>query len=174
MLLSHLLAFCRITIGLVFTISFLGKVRNVDRFAQTITSFQLLPRQLSKAAAILFLTGELVVVILLILGRGFLPIAFAAAFLLLLTFSVALLSVVTRNIQTACNCFGVKEEYVTYHDVWRNVGYTVCSLVGWRIWLLMEGSSGNQTLAELVLISPIAIVFVVVWTHLRHMTRLFQ
>lgn len=174
MLLPYLLAFCRIVIGLTFTYSFLAKVRNVDQFAQAITDFQLLPRGFSRPLAILFLAGELIVAVMVLIGDQFLSWAFVLAVLLLSIFTVAEVSVLTRNIQTSCHCFGASEEPVTYHDVWRNIGYIVCSLVGRQIWLLMEGSPGNQTLAELVLVSPIAIVFVVVWTHLRHMVRLFQ
>ncbi|GIK56288.1 MAG: hypothetical protein BroJett015_19510 [Chloroflexota bacterium] len=148
MLWLYLLAFCRITIGLLFAASFGGKVRDRKGFAQTISRFGLLPQRWSYPLALLFLGAELLVVILIIWGGPLLAPAFGLAFLLLVIFTVALASVLIRNISTTCHCFGRSEKQVTYADVWRNIGFIGCSLLGW--WLapqIPEGPASQNWLA---------------------------
>lgn len=70
MLLSYLLAFCRITIGILFAYSFLAKGQDVSRFARTVAGFSLLPSRLSRPAVVGFLGGELAVVVLAVAGRA--------------------------------------------------------------------------------------------------------
>ena len=143
-MLPYLLTFCRLVIGLVFVISFVGKVRDVGQFAATIGRFDLLPRRWTQTAALLFLGGEAAVVILLIAGGPLLPLAFALATLLLLLFSLALLSVLRRGIETSCNCFGASEKPLTYYDVGRNAGFIACSLLGWWLAPQLAGSPAAQ------------------------------
>ena len=82
-MLPYLLTFCRLVIGLTFALSFVGKMRDVGQFAETIGRFELLPRWWTKTAALLFLGGEAAVVILLIAGGPLLALAFGLATLLL-------------------------------------------------------------------------------------------
>jgi uncharacterized membrane protein YphA (DoxX/SURF4 family) len=145
MMLPYLLTFCRLVIGLVFAISFVGKVRDVGQFAATIGRFELLPRRWNKTAALLFLGGEAAVVVLLIAGGPLLPLAFALAGLLLLLFTLALLSALRRGIETSCNCFGASEKPLTYYDVGRNAGFIACSLLGWWLVPQVAGSPPPKT-----------------------------
>jgi peroxiredoxin len=136
MLPAYLLAFCRIALGLTFALSFVGKVRDVGQFTGTMRKFDLLPAGWAGPAAVLFLGGEAAVIVLLILGGRLLPLAFALAGLLLILFTLALVSALRRNIEMSCNCFGASEKPLTYHDVWRNVGFMACSVLGW--WLVPQ------------------------------------
>ena len=88
MFLPYLLVFYRVTIGLIFTYSFLAKLRDGDQFTRTITDFKLLPGQLSKPAAAFVLTGELATVVMIIKGGQSLPMAFSLATFLLLVHNI--------------------------------------------------------------------------------------
>jgi hypothetical protein len=172
-MLPYLLTFCRLVIGLVFVISFVGKVRDVGQFAATIGRFELLPRRWTKTAALLFLGGEAAVVALLILGGRLLPLAFGLATLLLFVFTLALLSALRRGIETSCNCFGTSDKPLTYYDVGRNAGFILLAATG----LGMAGATGAvPTLAfiEHLFIFIIAAVFVLLWTNLSEIAALLQ
>lgn len=96
--------------------------------------------------ALFFLSGEFAVVVLLFMGGQLLPLAFGLALLLLAAFTVALVSVLVRHIQTTCNCFGNSQKPVTYSDVWRNVGLSSVIAVGWWAALRPQvGGSGSQS-----------------------------
>ena len=136
MLHFYLLTFCRIVIGLTFAYAFLAKVRDISGFTQTIITFNLLPSGRERQAALLFLGGEAVVVVLIILGGQLLLLAFVLASVLMALFSLALFSVLRRNIETSCNCFGFSEKPITYYAVWRNIALVGCSLLGW--WLVSK------------------------------------
>lgn len=172
--LPHLLTFCRITIGLLFAYSFLAKARDVNKFAQTITPFNLLPAHWSQPLALLFLSAELAVVILVLAGGQSLPIAFALALLLLSTFSATLLLVLARNIRASCNCFGHSYQPVTYADVWRNVGIILVAAGGLWATQAAGGTGAGLTFIEMLLLVIIASVFVLVWANLGDIMALFQ
>ncbi|HET8844895.1 MAG TPA: MauE/DoxX family redox-associated membrane protein [Ktedonobacteraceae bacterium] len=170
----YLLVFCRITIGLVFVLSFGGKVRNISEFQETILRFHLLPRRLSKAAALLFLGSELAVVVGMIAGGSFLFPAFVLAFLLLLLFSCAMISVLMRGLSTSCNCFGTSQKPVTATDIWRNVGFLLCASGGAIAALWTQNISLNPTFSLWLLAALGAGVFVLIWIQLGEITRLLS
>jgi hypothetical protein len=171
--LSYLLAFCRLSIGFLFLYSFLAKVRDIDRFAQTIAHFKLVPLWWSRPLALLFLSGEAAVVILMIMGGSLLPLGFGLTLLLLLAFTVALMSVLARRIPTTCNCFGSDRKPVTHAEVWRNAGLLLLSTIG--LWAAGTVSEATITLngVERFLIVVVAAVFVLLWTNLREIVTLF-
>jgi peroxiredoxin len=142
--LLYLLVFSRVALGLLFAYSFVAKVRDVAQFAGTIGRFKLLPGRWSRTAALLFLGGEAAVVVLLIVGGRFLPAAFALAGLLLILFTLALVSALRRGIETSCNCFGATDKPLTYYDVGRNAGFLACSLLGWWLVPQVAGSPAAQ------------------------------
>src|SRR5579871_6128532 len=113
---TYLLAFCRMATGLVFATAIFGKMRDVAAFQQALYGFHLLSRRLSNLAALLFLGGEVAVVLLLLIGGPFLLYGFALAILLLLIFCMALASVLVRKLHTSCHCFGVSSKPVTHLD----------------------------------------------------------
>lgn len=169
---SYLFTFCRLVLGLTFTFSFVSKARDIRQFTTTIANFDLLPRRWTKIAVLLFLSGEAAVVILMIVGGLLLPAGFALAGLLLLLFTLAILSALRRNIHTFCNCFGASVRPLTYYDVWRNAGFMACSLVGWRLIAQAPMTESQSTWAEMGLLAFLAALFVMVWTQLNQVAML--
>lgn len=173
MLLPYLLVFCRVAIGIVFVISFLSKVQDVPQFARTIDNFNLLPRPLSQLAALLFLSGELTVTVLVVIGGRFLSIAFILAALLLFIFTFALASVLSRNIETPCNCFGDgNNKMVSAYDVWRNAGLALCAAFG--LGLCQNVDRVYLSLPEWGLAGVVSVVFVTAWMSLDDLIALLR
>lgn len=174
MVLLSVLAFCRIAIGLVFGISFLSKIINIPTFEQTITNFHILPEQLNRVAALLFLGGELAVSLLVAVGGLFLIPGFLLSIALLLLFCGALVSVLCRKIQTSCNCFGSTEKPVAVTDVWRNAGFIVCALIGCGALVSPNNAEGHLGLADWGLLGLGAALFVALWLNLSEIVQIFQ
>jgi uncharacterized membrane protein YphA (DoxX/SURF4 family) len=169
----YALAFCRVVIGLVFLFSSVGKLRNIPQFQQTIINFHLLPANMSRLAALLFVTAECIVVLLMVPGGEFRLPGFLLALLLLLLFSGALISVLVRQIHTSCNCFGNSEKSVTQADIWRNAVFILCAMEGSFLTL---GRSGPEQLEVLVwlLIGGIALIFVLMASFLDDIVQLIR
>ena len=170
----YMLAFCRVVIGLVFVVSSVGKVLHISQFRQAISNFHILPGRLSGAAAMLFLCGEFVVVVFVLIGGPLLPFGFALAIFLLLLFCIALVSVLVRRIRTSCNCFGPGAKQVSRSDVWRNIGFMLCALGGWGGLVWTKDTQGNLGLLEWVLTGLGAGAFVVIWIQLGEIAQLFH
>ena len=170
----YLLAFCRIALGLVFLVSSLSKARDMAQFRAAIRAFHLLPPALSEMAALLFIGGECVVVVLLGIGGPLLLPAFILAGGLLLLFSLALISVIARKIQTACHCFGPSVKLVSRADVWRNVGFMLCVLGGIAALTWTRAPSISLSLSEWVLTGLGAVVFVVIWIQLGEIVQFLR
>ncbi|GHO57273.1 MauE/DoxX family redox-associated membrane protein [Ktedonobacter robiniae] len=170
----YLLAFCRVVIGLVFATSSFGKARNIPRFQQAVRDFQLLPPGLSKPAALLFLCGELLVVLLVAIGGPFLLPGFALAALLLLMFSGALTWVVTRRLQATCNCFGTSNKKIVPADIWRNLGFLLCACGGCSVLTWTQHMHVELGAIEWLLVSLAACVFVLIWVQLGEIVQLFR
>lgn len=170
----YVLAFCRVAIGLIFAISSVGKIRDIARFQQAIQGFRLLPRSLSNLAALLFLGGEIAVVLFLLIGGTLLLSGFILAILLLLIFCVALASVLIRKLHTSCNCFGTSDRPITTIDIWRNMGFLLCASGGCETFLWMHGEQGSLTGFAWVFITLGASVFVIIWIQLGEIVQLFR
>jgi uncharacterized membrane protein YphA (DoxX/SURF4 family) len=174
MMSQYLLAFCRIVIGLVFVVSSVSKARDLAQFKQTVSSFQLLPKRLSGGAALLFLGGEFVVALLVLIGGPLLLPGFFFAIGLLLLFSTALLSVLVRNIRTSCDCFGSSARLVSRFDVWRNVGFILCALGGCLALIWVGDRPLSLSLPEWILPGLAAALFVLIWSQLGEIAHLFR
>lgn len=174
MMIYYILTFCRVTTAIVFALSFVGKAPNTSSFIQTIDRFKLLPKMLHIPVAVAFLGGELVVVVTMILGGKLLLWGFLLAGLLLILFSVALVSALVRKIQTPCNCFGTSSKVVSYYDVARNAGFVACALGGWIMFSVSTTMTPALALLETGLIGFVAVAFVVIWTHLAEIVELFR
>lgn len=169
----YVLAFCRIVIGIVFAWSFVGKIRDLSAFTNTIARFNLLPSQLNRLVVFIFVGGELAVSGFMIIGGAFLFLGFLLALLLLLIFCIALASVLHREIQTSCNCFGASEKQISQYDIVRNIGFILCALGGCSTLVssygLFELNSWERGLTFVL-----AIVFVVMWVQLGEIVQLFK
>ena len=169
---EYLLYFCRTVIGVVFAFSSFSKVRDLNGFSQSIARFKILPRKFSKITGTLFIGGEFVVVLFILIGGDFLIYGFLSAAFLLLAFSGAIASVLIRKISTSCSCFGSTEKPVTVHDLWRNAGFLACALAGW--WGTTTAPRTNLQFMEIGLIGIVAVVFVVLWVNLGEIVQIFQ
>lgn len=153
------------------------KVRNIKTFRETITSFKLVPARLVSLTIVLVLTAEFAGVVLLNLEYRFFELGFGVAFTLLSIFTLALFLVITRKIETNCNCFGsLSYATVTMADIVRNSFFIICSLVGW---LLLAGktlnlSQINLTLVEWLFIYAAAGVFSLFCTQLTEIFKLIR
>jgi hypothetical protein len=174
MLISYIIAFCRITIGLVFAWSIVGKLRDYSSFVQTIDSFKILPKTLHYPAAILFLGCELTVVGTMIFGGELFFLGFLLAAVLLVIFIIAMMSVLSRKIQVSCNCFGSSEKLVSSSDIIRNVILVLFSLGSYG---LLVRSAGNLLVLGWLnwgLVSIVAILFVMILLQLKQILQLFR
>lgn len=150
---DQLLLFCRILIALVFALSLVGKIRNVGAFQESIADFELLPAQASRAAAWIFLVGEALVVVLLLIGGVALAAGFGLAILLLAVFSTALLLILRRKRQVVCNCFGRADQQITAYDVVRNGLLIAGCLAGL---FALQSAGGGVSAAELIVVGLMA------------------
>jgi len=170
----YVFAFCRVVVGLVFLAAFVGKIRNIPRFQQTITNFQLLPGRLNGPMAFLFIGVELAVLICIAIGHRLLLPGFLLALVLLLLFSLALASVLFRKLRTSCDCFGSDEKPVSPADIWRNAGFLCCALGGCGTLIRLPDIETSLTGLEWLLVGMAAGMFVLVWTQLGEIARLFR
>lgn len=128
-----ILAFCRITVGITFLISFVGKVGNIHLFYKTILNIDVLPGKTAKPIAFVVLGLELFVFCSMLLGNGVLDYGFLIAILMLIAFTSALISVLKRKIYMPCNCFGTGNKPIAPYDVARNIIIIICSSTGFLI-----------------------------------------
>jgi hypothetical protein len=163
-------AFCKSVVGFLFLISFLSKLQTFSQYVDTVRDFRLLPKSFTRLAAVLILICELLVVLFLFKWQ---VIAFWLASGLLIIFSAALASVLFRNIQTACNCFGASQHPVSQADLLRNFGFLLCSCGGG--WLATKPEvTVPITPLNLGIIGLMALAFVLIWAQLGEIYRLFQ
>ncbi len=170
----YLLAFCRVTIGLVFALSSFSKARDFAQFQQALVRFQLLSRRLSRLAALLFLGGEGAVVLLIVIGGPALLPGFVLAILLLLIFCAALALVLIRRLRISCHCFGSNNRPVTQIDIWRNVGFLLCAGGGCEALIWTHGVQESMVWMVWLLIALSAGVFVMIWIQLGEIVQLFR
>lgn len=168
---SYLLAFCRVTLGLVFLFSGSGKVLHFPAFVQTIGRFRILPTSLSAPAAVLFCASEWAIIVCLVAGGPWLLVGFGLAGLLLLLFCAAMMAVIFRQIHTSCACFGATEEEITWANIWRNAGLLLCVLGGCTA---LSQTEKPLSLAGWAVISLSALGFVTIWLRLRDIVNLFH
>jgi hypothetical protein len=107
----------------------------------------------------------------MLLGNRNLYAGFGLAAFLLLTFSVALISVLARKLSTPCNCFGASMKPVSRYDVLRNMGLVACSLIGW---LSLPNSLVSLELVEVALLGLMAVTISIVWIKFGDLIELFQ
>lgn len=171
---AYLLNFIRIALCLLFIVAFLNKVRNISVFIQTIADFRLLPKWLNKIVALIFLVSELLVVTLLCLGSSYLDVGLVLAIIILTTFTIALVSALTRRIQTSCNCFGPSKTRISRYEVWRNIVFIIFTLVALGIhWTRGDGYL-SLSLVEVFLLVVTEVVFVIIIVNFQEIVHLFQ
>jgi hypothetical protein len=171
---GYILFFCRAIFAFVFSWSFLGKIHSPNAFVRSIQNFRLLPKSFTKPLAWLFMFGELVVVIAMIIGRDFLVWGFILGTLLLMIFSLALALVLASKIKTSCNCFGASEKLISPYDLVRNIGFISCGIVGVFLQSIANNDLALIDLLSKIFMSLVAIVFVLIFTQLEDIVSLFK
>jgi hypothetical protein len=171
--LLYLQAFCRSAVLLIFAFSFLGKVRHTATFQQTIANFALVPKKLHRPVAWLCLGAEVLVVLLMLPGGLFLLSGYVLAGLMLLAFSLAMASVLLRRLSTTCSCFGPSTQPIKPIDLVRNAGFLIC-VAGGCLTLSVPGGTAYLNLLEWSLVSLGSLAFVLIWTQLSEIARLFS
>jgi uncharacterized membrane protein YphA (DoxX/SURF4 family) len=165
----YLLFLCQAALALMFAASFYAKARDLRSFRESIAGFGILPRALVRPAALLFVGGELLAAILLIVGLT-LP-GFALALVLLVIFSAALVSVLARKLPVACGCFGSSRQIVSGYDLARNAGFAVLGALG--LALATMGVVAPSPL-EAASLTATAAVLMLLWTSLQNVVTLLR
>jgi uncharacterized membrane protein YphA (DoxX/SURF4 family) len=105
---TWLLACLRLSLGVVFMISTLGKVRAPRSFAATVASFNLLPRAWARSVALLLIGTEAVIAVPLLIGwHSQLAAATCALLLTIFIFAVGI-NLLRGRRDLECGCFGAK------------------------------------------------------------------
>lgn len=166
---SFLYIFSRIFIGFAFGYASIAKMLDVRSFQNSVISFQLAPKKVSNYLAVLFVGGEIAVVVMMVTERKGSFLGFIFASMLLLIFSLALISILRRNILASCNCFGSSNEKISSFDVWRNLGLLAFSVIGaYTSWLLSEQDVfAAFEEGEMIITALLAIASVLIWVNMR-------
>jgi hypothetical protein len=173
-LLPYVLAFCRVVIGLVFSISCISKAVHTGHFERTIAQLAIIPSKFSKVAAVSVLSSECIVVVLMFIGGRLLLHGFVITIFLLLFFCVVLTTVLIRKMRVPCNCFGSTAKSISRYDLWRNACFFMCALVGYAV---LTGPYSGTAYLEAVEWGPIvlvAAVIVVTWIRISEFVLLFR
>lgn len=171
---TYLLTFCRVVVGVVFALSFVGKVRDITAFEISIVNFSIIPSRLSVIVAIGILALEVTVVIFMVVGREWLMSGFALAILLLLVFSSALTFSLLHHKQVSCNCFGSSNKPVSLFSLWRNSGLALCAGIGYVLLLSVGSESSSPSPLGWGLIILVATIFIAFCTQIDGIVQLFQ
>ena len=166
----YLFAFCKIVVAIVFALSCFSKFRDFSQFIETIRNFRLLPPFIIPFSASLFLSSELLVIVLLFTWPF---MAFLLGASLLLIFSVALATVLMRKIQTPCHCFGHSKQLISSIDFIRNFGFLLCT--GSGLWIASKPAFATElSPLNMGIIFFAALAFVLIWTQIGEIYELFQ
>ena len=109
----------------------------------------------------------------MLFGGSFLSAGFLLASLLLLIFSIALLTVLLWKLETPCNCFGPSAKPVSPYDVSRNIVFIGCALLGLNVLSNPTGEQTSLEAVEVVLLGLMAITFSVLWIKIGDLGELF-
>ncbi len=144
-----LLSFCQSALTLLFTVSFFSKIFRFESFPIIIDRFEILPSKYNWPTAILIVTVEFVIILLLVLNNRFLSLGFTLATILLSVFSGILTLTLTRDLNVSCGCFGANDDRITVYDLGRNLCFIVLGLIG--LWISIGNSEGNVSSMSLLL-----------------------
>jgi hypothetical protein len=126
----HLILGQRCLLATVFAIAFAGKVRQVARFRQFMSSIQklaILPEATARYAASFIVAGEgAATVLLVVLPRA----GFALAAVLLVVFIGVVIRSVRGGIFAECRCFGGAGAVMSNAMIVRNLLLLACALPG--------------------------------------------
>jgi hypothetical protein len=167
--LSYVGLFGRLVLGLLFSYSFLAKVRSPARFRASVTAFGLLPSRTVAPAAGLELAAGLG----LLVGGPVLAAGYALTAGLLVLFTAALVVALVRRPGIGCGCFGRDERPVAPADLVRNAGFLALAGVGWWSARNPPGAPWPATDPQILAVLALAAcAFLLLWTQLAEIVEL--
>lgn len=164
--------FCRLFTIIVFSVSFLGKVRDIRAFGNIIDRFQMLPKQMSLLAAYIFLFLEAIIVAMLLVKKLNI-FGFSIAVVLLIIFTIGLWNVLKSDIETSCNCFGISERKISIYDILRNVIVIIIGIMGILTTINSTSNDYLVSISSVIMLPPSIITFIIV-TNLQELQSLFK
>ncbi|MBK8946534.1 MAG: DoxX family membrane protein [Ignavibacteriae bacterium] len=102
---NYLIAITRIYLAVYFILSGLGKINNLDFFANSIENYKIFPTEIINILAIIIPWIEVISGALLLLGIYIRENSLIIASLLFV-FTIAVISAVLRNLDIDCGCHG--------------------------------------------------------------------
>ena len=141
----------RVAVGALLTLSSLGKLVSPRAFEKAVVEFKLVPSGLTKGFAYGVPICELGVGFAL-LGRFFAAPAGLAAALLFLVFGAALAIALIRGFRDlSCNCFGAGHGTISWHSVFRNLGFAGLAILSTGRYIKLSGALISLYAASLLL-----------------------
>ena len=117
----------RITLGALFVYASVDKILYPTSFADSVSSYQVVPRPLLNIVAITFPWCELVAGLFLL--NGFKTRSSnIIIFLMLCLFNILIISVLARGLQIDCGCFSSGSDPIGIPKLLENCGYLLMSL----------------------------------------------
>lgn len=176
-----LLVFVRAVIGATFVTSLVAKATSVNTFAEVLPKFGV-PRRARFAVVGAVLAAEGATCAAMIIGGPTLVAGLALAAALLTIFSLALLRNLTVGDRTTnCNCFGASTKFVSWLDLYRDLGLLALIGAGYGVakfaYSADFGGAGGLVTAPLglSLIAAIAgVVLAVFVVYLEDVVALFR
>jgi len=125
---SELLQFSINVAVFIFMFSIIGKLANIKAFAHNIKEFRLLSPTLVWFATVIIITAEVATIVTLLLG--FFVFGMLLAISIMLLFTSAIVSVLVRDIETGCHCFGIRDDPISGYDLVRNLCIIIILVLG--------------------------------------------
>jgi uncharacterized membrane protein YphA (DoxX/SURF4 family) len=117
----------RITLGLLFIYASVDKILYPTSFADSVSSYQVVPRPLLNIVAIIFPWCELVAGLFLL--NGFKTRSSnIIIFLMLCLFNILIISVLARGLKIDCGCFSLGIDPIGIPKLLEDCGYLLMSL----------------------------------------------
>lgn len=128
-IINYLIALTRLYLGVYFILSGLGKINNLEYFANSIENYRIFPIVIINILAVTIPWIELISGSLLLLGIFVRENSIIIATLLFL-FTLAVISAVIRNLNIDCGCSGtIDGQKVGFLKIIENVALFIVSLV---------------------------------------------
>jgi len=171
----------RLTLGLIFLVSAVAKLRDPAAFVRGVLEYRVLPGSLARLYGWALPFVELGTALLLLSGFLFF-LAVILVILMLASFAVAIIVVTMQGRQIGCNCFGTgHDSRVGWHTLARDLlllssavwllGAIDPGLVGANAWLRRDL---NVALPALLLAALIALAYWLVAEGLEMLASLFR
>ncbi|MFC0865488.1 MauE/DoxX family redox-associated membrane protein [Sphaerimonospora cavernae] len=123
----YLVLVSRMLLTAVFVLSALGKVRNLDAFAEALAQLKEVPKRLTGKVALLVVAAEITVALLLVVTS---QAGLISAAVLLLAFTTVIMRAISRRRRVSCNCFGKQGASIGERHLVRNALLVLIALLG--------------------------------------------